>query len=222
MTHPGSDHLAGARASELAAALAATADRSGHRLLVGLVGAPGIGKSTLAACLASELGPRSAVLGMDGFHKSIEVCEQEGSLNRRGAPETFDVDGLLVMLTRLRQQGRFGRPERIYAPRFDRDLEQPVGGATIFSANVDLVIVEGNYLLLDAPGWLEVGSCLDLSWYLEGDETARLERLVARHHRYGKSLDEARDWATGSDQVNTELVRGTRGSATNIIRWTYT
>jgi pantothenate kinase len=183
------------------------------RWLLGISGAPGAGKSTLASFLAERLGDRAAHVPMDGFHLADVELARQGILDRKGAPETFDVLGYAALLERLRT-----RPaETVYAPGFDRELEQPLAGAICVPPSVDVVVTEGNYLLLDTPGWREVRERLDEVWHVCCDESLRVERLVARHVRFGKSRSEAQAWAARVDGPNARLVEAVAHNADRII-----
>lgn len=194
--------------------------RMQRRTIVGLVGPPGVGKSDFARALVDAAGGGACHVPMDGFHLADDVLSDRGLLARKGAPETFDAHGFAHLLERL---GDAGADHTIHAPAFDRTLEQPVAGAIAVGADVDLVITEGNYLLLDASGWREVRSQLDEAWYLCTNETLRLERLVARHIRFGKTPSQARKWVQRVDEPNAELVAASRSAADRCIdltRWT--
>ena len=168
--------------------------------LLGICGAPGAGKSTLAAALAATYD--GVVVPMDGFHLADLELERRGLLDRKGAPETFDAEGYAALLARIRS-----RPAHVVlAPSFDRSIEQPVAGAVPVPPEAGLVVTEGNYLLLDEPRWQAVRAELDEVWHVHVDESVRLERLVARHVRFGKTPDEARDWVARVDQPNAVLV----------------
>ncbi len=182
---------------------------SGGRALLGICGAPGAGKSTLAARLVEAVGPAAVIVPMDGFHLHDAELARLGLSDRKGAPETFDVHGYVDLLRRLRTE----TDHVVYAPRFDRSREESVAGAIAVRPEHRLVVTEGNYLLLDAPGWTDVPPLLDESWFVEGDDEVRLTRLVARHVSHGRPPDEAHRWATVSDQANADLVARTRGAA---------
>lgn len=170
---------------------------AGIRLL-GLTGAPGVGKSTLAAWLGTRHG--LAVVPMDGFHYADVELERRGLRDRKGAPATFDAEGYAALLRRIR-----AGEEDVVAPMFERDLEQPLAGALPVPAT-GTVVTEGNYLLLDEPRWRAVRAQLDVVWHLTVGPDVRRERLVARHVAFGKSLAEARAWVDRVDEPNAREV----------------
>ncbi|WP_303709313.1 MULTISPECIES: nucleoside/nucleotide kinase family protein [Microbacterium] len=179
--------------------------RDGRPFLLGVVGPPGAGKSTLAERLGMP------VLPMDGFHLANDDLDRRGLRDRKGAPETFDVAGFAVLLGRLRAG------EDVRAPRFDRDIDAAVAEMLPLSARDRVIVVEGNYLLHDADGWEHVRPLLDETWYLDVPEDLRLRRLVARHEAYGRSHADAVAWATDVDGPNAVLIRATRHRADAII-----
>ncbi|TQJ92982.1 nucleoside/nucleotide kinase family protein [Streptomyces sp. SLBN-31] len=184
--------------------------RSGRRVVLGIAGPPGAGKSTLAHRLAAELGADTAVVvPMDGFHLADAELRRLGRRQRKGAPDTFDTTGYLALLRRLRE-----RPGHcVYAPRFCRSIEDPVAGAIPVQPEVPLVITEGNYLLLEEGPWRAVRPLLDEAWYLTPDPETRLGRLIERHIAHGKPPEEARRWSLGSDQRNADRIDATRSRA---------
>ncbi|MGB6180387.1 MAG: nucleoside/nucleotide kinase family protein [Rhodococcus sp. (in: high G+C Gram-positive bacteria)] len=187
----------------------------GERRILGLVGAPGAGKSTLATQLVNSLGPRAAVLvPMDGFHLAGGVLADLGSLDRKGAPDTFDDDGYARLIEALHRQ----RAGVVYAPKFDRMLEEPIGSAIPVRSEVPLVITEGNYLLLDDGAWPAARRRMDEVWFLDPDPGVRRERLTRRHEEFGKSSQEAALWASGPDERNSVLVRSTAARADLVLR----
>lgn len=186
---------------------------AGPRRLLGLAGAPGAGKSTLAAAVVAALGDRAVLVPMDGFHLAQAALERLGRADRKGAPDTFDAAGFVALLRRLRTE-----PGTVWAPAFDRALEEPVAGAIAVPVDVPLVVVEGNYLLLDDGDWAAVADLLDETWYVAVDDAVRLERLVARHVAFGKAPDAARAWALGPDERNARLVAAGRERADVVVR----
>lgn len=185
---------------------------SGSRVIAGIAGEPGAGKSTVADAIAAALGPDAVVLPMDGFHLPQARLVELGRRERMGAPDTFDVDGFLGVLAAVRADGG-----EVAAPGFDRDVEEAVPRAIRIRPQHRVVIVEGNYLLLDSGGWAAVLPLLDASAYLAVDPALRLERLVARHIAHGKTADAARAWATGPDEANAGVIRATACRADTVL-----
>ena len=181
------------------------------RRIIGIAGEPGAGKSTIAEALAAQLG--AALLPMDGYHLPQQTLRELGRRDRMGAPDTFDVDAFVLTLADL----RIGAAT-VVAPSFDRDVEEPVADVIAVQPEVDTVIVEGNYLLLDSGGWERVADLLDVTFFVEVDHDIRLLRLINRHVRFGKSQDDARAWALGPDESNAELIRATAPRADHRIR----
>ncbi|MER5209714.1 nucleoside/nucleotide kinase family protein [Streptomyces sp. NPDC002838] len=192
--------------------------RHGRRALLGIAGSPGAGKTTLAEHLVRALNaagdPWVAHVPMDGFHLADVELDRLGRRDRKGAPDTFDAAGYAALLRRLREED----DEVVYAPGFERMLEQPIAGAIPVPPTARLVVTEGNYLLLDTGAWARVRPQLDEVWFCEQDERERVRRLVARHEEFGKAHEEAVAWVLGSDQRNAELVAATRGRADLVVR----
>jgi pantothenate kinase len=168
------------------------------RCLLGISGAPGAGKSTLGAALASAYGV--PVVQMDGFHRPEAELRRLGRLDAKGAPDTFDAEAYAALLSRVRAA------EAVRAPAFHHDRPDPEPDAISVPAEAGLVVTEGNYLLLHEPEWVEVRRHLDVVWHLVADDDARRERLVSRHDGSGRSVDEARAWVEQVDEANARLV----------------
>lgn len=188
----------------------------GRRRMVGLVGPPGAGKSTLAASLHRAFPEISQVVPMDGYHLANVELRRLGRAGRKGAPDTFDSAGYVALLRRLREQ-REG--ETVYAPEFRRDFEEPIAGAIPIEASTQLLIAEGNYLLVENGHWAHVAGLLDEVWYVDGDDDLRLSRLIARHEHFGRSHDAAVAWVAGTDERNARLIAATRSRAQVQFRW---
>ena len=183
------------------------------RFQLGLAGPPGVGKSTLARVLVEQLRSRAAVVPLDGFHLADVELERQGLLGRKGAPETFDGWGYAALLDRLRKQ-----PDHtVYAAGFERDLEQPIAGAVPVAPDVDVVVTEGNYLLLDLPQWRAARDQLDEVWYVDNAADLRRERLVARHVAHGKEAAAAVRWVEEVDGPNADLVSVSRRRADLVV-----
>jgi pantothenate kinase len=214
MTSSPQSDLPSVPAHHLARVNALLAD--GRRKLLGLVGAPGSGKSTLATALQRAFAGISQAVPMDGFHLANVELQRLGRAGRKGAPDTFDSAGYAALLRRLRQQSE---GEIVYAPEFRRDIEEPIAGAIPVLPATQLVITEGNYLLLDDGPWAGVAALLDEVWYVEVDDAMRTNRLVQRHERFGRSAQAARDWVAGTDEPNARLIAATRARAQHLFRW---
>ncbi|MEK0153863.1 nucleoside/nucleotide kinase family protein [Arthrobacter oryzae] len=186
---------------------------AGSRHILGITGAPGAGKSTVARAIADALNGQATQVGMDAFHLANEILAAHGSRDRKGAPDTFDPWGYATLLRRLKTNGE----AVVYAPTFDRSLEESIGSAVAVGRDVPLVITEGNYLLLDAAGWQECREQIDEVWFLDISDGERQRRLLRRHEAFGKLPEEAEAWALGSDQRNADVVASTRERADLII-----
>ena len=186
---------------------------TGERKIVGLIGKPGAGKSTLSAKLIEHLGAQAAILNMDGYHLSNLALRELGRADRKGAPDTFDALGFTAILQRVKNQV----DQDIYFPVFDRSIEESIAAQGVITPEIKLVITEGNYLLHNENNWGGVKELLDESWFIEVDDQIRIERLVNRHHKFGKSKADAHSWATGSDENNAKIVAQTRELADVII-----
>ena len=183
-------------------------------LLVGLTGSPGAGKSTIAERLRTRI-PGALVLPLDGYHLPQERLRELGRRDRMGAPDTFDVDGFVRAVRRLRS-ARPGDVVRVAG--FDRSIEEPVPDALPLPVGErTVVLVEGNYLLLEDDGWAEVAGLLDLTLHLRIEPALRRRRLVARHLRFGKTLDEAIAWTDGPDERNAERIEAAGERADSVL-----
>ncbi|MDM7991416.1 nucleoside/nucleotide kinase family protein [Arthrobacter sp. zg-Y877] len=206
----------------LAERLSEFARSSAGTVVIGVAGAPGAGKTTLVEALVRELSGgipdveqrRFAHVPMDGFHLSDRELARLGLLARKGAPETFDAYGYAALLERLRSP----RTAVVYAPGFERTLEQPLAGDIPMFPAAKVILTEGNYLLLDRPEWQEVRSRCTEVWFCEPDDELRVQRLVERHIRFGKSPAEAAAWVRDVDERNARLVQETKARADVVVR----
>jgi pantothenate kinase len=190
--------------AQLAATIRAKAHPQG-RFLTALAGPPGAGKSTLAAELVAALGQGAKAVPMDGFHYDDAVLTARGARARKGAPDTFDVAGFRHLLTRLRTE------DEVAIPLFDRDLEISRAGADIVGPQDRILIVEGNYLLLNEAPWPDLAPLFDLTIWIDVPEAELDRRLLARWAHYGKTPVEARAWIDGNDMPNIRrVVAGSR------------
>ena len=202
-----------ATVGELVARVRQSSVGTGARRLVGITGAPGAGKSTLSGALMAALGEHAALVPMDGFHFSNDELVRLGRRDRKGAPDTFDVDGFVALLSRLKTQS----VPHIYTPVFDRRLEESIGSAHPVAQTTPLVLVEGNYLLLDDGSWSQVRGLLDEVWFLEVPAGERIRRLIGRRRSFGDTPADAQAWVHGVDQANAAVVDASRPHATLIV-----
>jgi len=189
----------------------------GRRSILGITGAPAAGKSTYAEQLTAKLiadGHRVALVPMDGYHLAQSVLEERGLADVKGAPQTFDGYGFVALLRRLKE----APDEQIWAPRFDRGLEDSIAATIGVAPDVTLVVTEGNYLLLDEIPWATVRMLLDQCWYVEVPEQLRRSRLETRHRLYGRSPEEARERTYGTDERNAQLIAATAPAADAIVQ----
>ena len=189
---------------DLVARVEAIAERR-TRVIVGIAGAPGSGKSTLATALVEALGERAAYLPMDGFHLANATLDRLGRRERKGALDTFDGAGFVALIKRIREEAS----DTVYAPSFRRDVDEPIAGEIAIEASAQMVIVEGNYLLVDEGPWAQIRCLLDEAWFCEAPEEVRLTRLIERHMRGGRSREDAERYARDIDGANAAVIDAT-------------
>jgi pantothenate kinase len=199
-----------------AAAVALVGDR--RRVLLGIAGAPGAGKSTLADALVAAVAAREgagwvAHVPMDGFHLADAQLDRLGARDRKGAPDTFDADGYARLLGRVVAEA----DSWVYAPGFDRTLEQPLAAALVVPPSARLVVTEGNYLLLPEAPWARARAQLAEVWFVTGDDDVRRSRLVERHVTFGKTQEAAEAWVESSDDGNAALVAASADRADRFV-----
>lgn len=183
------------------------------RRIIGITGCPGAGKSTLAAQFVAEHADTSVVLPMDGFHLAQRELLRLGRSDRKGAPDTFDVGGYVALLERLRS----GPVGTVYAPAFDRQLEEPIANSIGIEPHHTTIVTEGNYLLLSDGGWEHVRPLLDEVWFVDIDDHLRRQRLIARHIAHGRTPAAAASWVDSVDEPNATLILATRAAATRAV-----
>jgi len=182
------------------------------RYILGIAGAPGAGKSTASQAISQKLDSRCTVVEMDGFHLANRELDRLGRREQKGAPKTFDADGYAALLHRLRSADSI-----VYAPVFDREIDESIGSATAVEPRTPLIVTEGNYLLLPNGSWPQVRAAIDTVWYLEVPEATRTQRLMKRHSRFGRSSEAAADWVRRVDQPNADMIAAARSRADLIV-----
>ena len=205
----------------------------GGRAVVGIAGSPGAGKTTLAVQLAARVNaivaaeassasePAStapspyfaAHLPMDGYHLANSTLDKLGRRDRKGAIDTFDGWGFVALLRRLHAE----TSHTVYAPSFDRTVEEPIAGEIAVLSDTKLVIVEGNYLLVDETPWGDVKGLLAEAWFCETTDDERVRRLVDRHERHGRTPEAAKAWAESVDGKNAILIESTMPRADLVV-----
>ena len=199
--------------TERAAALVAP----GRRSVLGICGAPGVGKSSLAAKLVGRLraaGVEATHVPMDGFHLADVALVERGLLASKGAIGTFDGHGYVALLHRIGDE----LDHDVLAPTFERDLEQPLAGAITVPPATTLVVTEGNYLLDADEPWPAARALMDEVWFVDLDERRRRSRLVDRHVKHGKTREAAQAWVDTVDEPNAQRVIARREQADLVIR----
>jgi pantothenate kinase len=181
------------------------------RYVFGIAGPPGSGKSTLAARLGTVLG--APVVAMDGFHLPNDVLRSRGLLAVKGAPETFDADGFLTLVRAIRDASG-----TVWCPAFDRTIDAPVADYVSIGPGDVVVVVEGNYLLLDRPPWVSLSGVFDAIAYLDVPGEIRRSRLIARHVEFGRDPADAAEFVQRSDEANAALVEASRIRADLVVR----
>lgn len=178
----------------------------GERLIVAIAGAPASGKSAVSSWLLEEFSKahpgKSAILPMDGYHYDDEVLTANGWRHQKGAPHTFDVGGLVSMLKRLHENTE----SEIAVPRFDRDLEIARAGALLIKREAQLIIVEGNYLLLNSEPWKQLLPLFDLKVLVSVEEHVLEQRLRDRWSSYDLDSSDIERKVFENDLPNGRLV----------------
>jgi pantothenate kinase len=202
----------------LVARIEGLTQKTDGRVLIGIAGMPAAGKSTLAEALVAKLAggsewadSRVAYVPMDGFHLADAELRRLGRLETKGAPDTFDVAGYAALLRRI------AAGETVWAPSFERTLEQPIAQSLPVTENTRIVISEGNYLLLPDQRWRAARSAFTETWFVRVEEATRMRRLIWRHVEFGKSPVAARQWVLRTDEPNAQLVAPTVKAANLVI-----
>lgn len=193
-----------------------------ERVILAIVGAPGSGKSTVTEMLLQVLQDDPpdgcsrewvAHLPMDGFHLADLQLDRLGRRDRKGASDTFDAAGYVATLRRLAER----TDDPVYVPGFERELEQPIAASIAVPVESRLILTEGLYLLHDEGDWRRAAAYFVESWFCTVDRDLRMQRLVDRHVRFGKTPDEATSWVMNVDEPNAQIVERSKSRATRLI-----
>ena len=192
--------------------------QGGRRAILAIAGSPGAGKTTLARALVTRVDAiagdgTAAYVPMDGFHLANGTLDRLGRHDRKGAIDTFDGWGVLALVRRIRAE----TDHVVYAPSFDRAVDEGVAGAIAVEPAARLVVVEGNYLLVDEDPWARLRAEVDEAWFCATPGDERFSRLVDRHTAGGRAPDAAEAWAREVDGANAVLIESTRGRADLVV-----
>ena len=183
---------------------------TGKRLLIAIAGPPASGKSTVAAAVVASLNAtqdRARLLPMDGFHLDNSLLDARGLRARKGSPETFDLAGFASLMERLQVE------DTLYGPSFDRARDVSVGSSIHVPVTAEVIVVEGNYLLLDQPGWRDLARHWDFSVFVDESLPTLRERLIRRWLRHRYSRQDATAKVAANDLPNAETILTHRLSA---------
>jgi pantothenate kinase len=185
------------------------------RTLIGIVGKPGAGKSTVVEAISKKFDSKLvSIIPMDGFHLSNEELITLGRRDRKGAPDTFDVEGFTSLIERVKTNNHVDHK----FPIFHREVEASIADEGMVPKESKIVVIEGNYLFSEEHNWSGVHPLLDHTWFIDINDEIRIERLIARHIRYGKTPEEAETWSRGSDETNARFIGLTAHRAENLIK----
>lgn len=188
-----------------------------RRVIIGVAGIPGAGKTTFAKRLVSEINEAmsgaASYVPMDGFHLSNDILVESGTHTRKGAPDTFDIAGYANALRRIRSC-----EDTVYVPGYSRVMHDPIAAQHEVDPTAAVVVTEGSYLLLDDENWQDVSSEIDYCVWVDCDETVARMRLAAKQVQMGATHEGARKWVNEVDGSNIETALATRSAADEIIK----
>ncbi len=191
-----------------------------NRFIVGIAGGPGSGKSTFAVRLKELINSKAKsdlaqIFPMDGFHRKNIELERSGLISVKGAPETFDVEGYISMLNRI----KLG--ENLKAPIYSREAHDVIDNALPIEPYHKIIVTEGNYLFSNMEGWCEIKDIIDLKIYIEADKEVCEKRLLERHMRGGKTEAEALEKIKRVDMENYDLINQRKKYADKVFTESY-
>lgn len=185
------------------------------RTIIGIAGKPGAGKSTVVSEIEKRFRPSEVcVIAMDGYHLSDETLKELGRYERKGAPDTFDAKAFISLLTKVKSEHK---SEHRF-PIFHREIEASIEDEGIVPSSAKVIVIEGNYLFSDELNWEGVFPLLDHSWFIEIDNELRIQRLIARHVKYGRTPEVGEERSRGTDEANARFIGKTSKRAENIIK----
>ncbi len=189
-----------------------------HRYLLGLAGSPASGKSTFSAQLVEginrELNKNVAVVvPMDGYHFSNEILDEKGLRPLKGIPATFDAQGFVDLIKKLKSETN----KSVFAPLFDRSIEASIENGIEIAPHHEIIVSEGNYLLLDEKPWNELRNLFDEIWFIDATEEKLMPRLLARHKECGRNPEESKAKIESTDLPNAKLIDATKSRAHRVI-----
>ena len=171
------------------------------RFILAISGPPGSGKSTISSLIANSLGECAKIVPMDGFHLENQRLKDLNLLHRKGSPETFDAYGFLELIRNIRKK------ESLTFPIFNRDADETIKDAETLCPKHKIIIIEGNYLLLNKHPWSDLREYFDLSIYLEVSDIELEKRLTDRWIEHGLDPISASARAINNDMANVSYVK---------------
>jgi pantothenate kinase len=190
-----------------------------NRYLLGLVGAPAAGKSTFSAQLVDavnkQLGHEVAVVvPMDGYHYSNEELDRRDLRPLKGIPATFDAQSFIDLIKKLKIESK----QSVFCPLFDRSIEASIEDGIEIKPEHQIIVSEGNYLLLDETPWSELRNLFDEIWFIDSTIETLMPRLLARHKAGGRNEEETLAKIESTDLPNAKLIDSTKPRAHRVIR----
>lgn len=212
-----SEHTPAITETELVKRLRGRCQQSPARSIIGVAGTPGSGKSTLASRLVrainqQEKQDKAIVVPMDGFHYTNQELGRRGLSGRKGTPASFAAERFVRLIQRISEESS----SVVYAPLYSREIHEPIEDAIAIAPQHQIIIVEGNYLLLPEPPWVQLKQYFDECWFLQIPLAVTRERLLQRHIRSGRTRAEALA-KIAVDMENAALIMQTAARADHVL-----